>query len=196
MSKLKTFVAESVSPEDFYNSRWEGYVVEEIVRLLGGRTLYRIVVTPALLTDAIFLAASNKCDVFHLSCHGDDTGVELTDGTELSWKELADAFQKANPMPSALILSSCLGGDQGLAQAFEKHKRQPKVIFGTESQNKELTFSGACISWPILYTDLVKRGMRREVFIDAVKKMNQITPHEFVYRRWDGERYLRYPSRK
>jgi hypothetical protein len=99
-------------------------------------------------------------------------------------------------MPSALILSSCLGGDKGIAQAFEKHERRPKVIFGTESQDKKLTFSGACISWPILYTDLVKRGMTKEVFMDAVDKMNRITPHEFVYRRWDGEKYVRHPSRK
>ena len=196
MSTLKIFVAESVSAENFYSSRWEGYVVEEIVRLLGGQTLYRIVITPEFLTKAILLAAKNKYDVFHLSCHGDNTGIGLTDGTDLSWKQLADRFQEGLHMPSALILSSCLGGDKGIAQAFGKHERRPKVIFGTESQDKKLTFSGACISWPILYTDLVKRGMTKEVFMDAVDKMNRITPHEFVYRRWDGEKYVRHPSRK
>ncbi|MGB7434183.1 MAG: hypothetical protein WBR26_04880 [Candidatus Acidiferrum sp.] len=37
MKKLKAFIAESVSPEEFYNRDWEGHVAEEIVRLLGGK---------------------------------------------------------------------------------------------------------------------------------------------------------------
>jgi len=35
MKKLKAFIAESVSPEEFYHRHWEGHVVEEIVRLWG-----------------------------------------------------------------------------------------------------------------------------------------------------------------
>jgi hypothetical protein len=42
MDKFKILVAESISADDFYERDWEGYVVEEIVRLLGGRTFYRI----------------------------------------------------------------------------------------------------------------------------------------------------------
>jgi hypothetical protein len=193
--KLKIFVAESVSEKDFYHRRWEGRVIEEIVRLLGSRTIYRIAMTRKLFAKAVRLAARNKCDVFHLSCHGDKTGIELTDGTELSWEELAEAFQEVDHMPAALIMSSCVGGNAGIARAFEKHKRRPDVIFGTEGKDgKELTFSSACICWPILYKDLVKRGIGPKVFKGAVDKMNRLTRHQFVYRRWDEE-YRRYPRR-
>ena len=65
-------------------------------------------------------------------------------------------------MPRALILSSCLGGDAGAARAFKAQRRRPQVIFGTEGKHK-LTFSGACISWPVLYTELVENGMKRNV---------------------------------
>jgi len=100
-------------------------------------------------------------------------------------------------MPKALILSSCVGGDRGIAQAFKKRKRRPDVIFGAEADEDEnlLSFPGACISWPILYTVLATKGRTREAFKDAVNKMNHITPHRFVYRRWDGQGYRRYPSR-
>jgi len=196
MPKLKIFIAESVSSEDFYDRDCEGHVVEEIVQLLGAHAVYKIVIDREFLSKALLLAAKNRCDVFHLSCHGDSTGIELTDETDLSWKQLADMFQKADPMPRVLTLSSCLGGDNGLAKAFTKAKRRPDVIFGAEAEVDDnlLTFPSACISWSILYTGLVEGRISRKVFKDAVDKMNEITLHEFVYRRWDGNRYLRYPS--
>ena len=70
------------------------------------------------------------------------------------------------------------------------------MIFGAEADEEEclLTFPGACISWPILYTSLATRGKNPKAFKDAVKKMNLITPHRFVYRRWDGKEYRCYRS--
>jgi len=196
MMKLKVFTAESVSPEDFYDRDWEGHIVEEIVRLLGGKASYRIVLNDELLCRAIKTASDNDYDVFHLSCHGSEKGIKLSDKTRISWEELADHFQKAKNLPKALILSSCVGGDSGIARAFTKRKRRPQVIFGAEAKEKKhlLTFPGACISWPILYTVLTTRGMNPTAFKDAVNKMNQITPHRFVYRRWDKTKYRRYPK--
>jgi hypothetical protein len=198
MANLKVFVAESVSAKDFYNRDWEGRAVEEIVRLLSGRTSYRIVMTSALLRKAIESASEREYDIFHLSCHGDREGIQLTDKTEIDWNELADLFQEAKPMPRALILSSCVGGDSGIAHAFKKRRRRPNVIFGAEASGKKdvLTFPGACISWPILYTELLRRGMSPDVFKDAINKMNSVTPHQFVYRRWNEGRYLRYPPKE
>jgi len=197
MTKLKAFIAESVSPEDFYDRDWEGRVVEEIVRLLNGKTSYRIVLNAELLRKAIKMASENEYDIFHLSCHGDEEGIQLTDETNMSWDELADCFQKADGMPKVLILSSCVGGDRGIVRAFKERKRRPQVIFGSEGKKKHtITFPGACIAWPILYTALATEGLTREAFKDAVKKMNHVTPHRFVYRRWDGQNYRRYPSQE
>lgn len=198
MNKLKVFIAESVSPEDFYDRDWEGHVVEEIVRLLGGKASYRIVLNAELLCRAIKTASENDYDIFHLSCHGSGQGIRLSDKTRISWERLADYFQKASDMPKALILSSCVGGDGGIARAFKDRKRRPQVIFGAEANDKKhlLTFPGACISWPILYTVLATRGMNPVAFKDAVNKMNQITSHRFVYRRWDKTKYRRYPSQE
>lgn len=101
-------------------------------------------------------------------------------------------------MPEALILSSCIGGDHGIARAFEECKQRPDVIFGAEANEDEhlLTFPGACVSWPILYTALATKGMSPDAFRDAVNKMNKVTTHRFVYRRWDGKKYRRYPSQE
>lgn len=106
MKKLKVFIAESVSPEDFYNRDWEGHVVEEIVRLLDGKASYRIVLNAELLCRAIKTASENDYDIFHLSCHGDEVGIRLSNQKDLSWDELADCFQKGGP-------------DSGSARSFQ-----------------------------------------------------------------------------
>jgi hypothetical protein len=196
MARLKVFVAESVKPEEFYHRCWEGHVVEEIVRLLDGKTSYRMVLNADLLRKAIKTASENGYNVFHLSCHGSKSGISLSDKTNISWDELAELFQRAEQMPKALVLSSCVGGDRGIARAFKERKKRPQVIFGAEASDEEhlLTFPGACVSWPILYTSLATGGMTPEAFKDAVRKMNRITNHEFVYRRWHKGKYRRYPS--
>lgn len=195
---MKVYVAESVSAADFFHRRWEGHVVEEIARLLGGRAYHRIVITRDLLAEAIRRATKSECDVFHLSCHGNSSGLALTSGEELSWDELGAAFETAGYAPGALVLSSCLGGDRGAARAFKDRTPRPKVIFGSEGDDENnLTFAGACVAWPILYTELESRGMAREVFREAIDKMNTVAGHEFIYWRWDDDRdgYRRYPTR-
>ena len=59
MKKMRAFIPESVSPEEFYNRDWEGHVAEEIVRLLDGKASYRIVLNAKMLRRAI-KAASDK----------------------------------------------------------------------------------------------------------------------------------------
>jgi hypothetical protein len=195
MMKLKVFVAESVHATDFYARDWEGHVVEEIVRLLRGKASYRIVLNKKLLRKAIKTASDKGYGIFHLSCHGDKDGIRLTNRTDISWDELADCFQTGKTMPAALIISSCVSGDGGIARAFAKRKHRPRVIFGSEGRkNHRITFAGACISWPILYTVLATRGMGADAFKDAVRKMNKITAHRFVYRRWADTGYRRYRS--
>jgi hypothetical protein len=193
---MRAYVAESATAVDFFERRWEGHVVEEIVRLLGGRVFYRIVMTSSLLDRALNNALNRTCDVFHLSCHGDELGIQLTDGTDLSWDELALKFERATYAPKALVLSSCIGGDRGAARAFQGNTFRPDVIFGSEADEPlEITFPGACVAWPILYTELSTLGMARSVFREAVDKMNRVTIHRFVYWRLDDDRYLRYPPR-
>ena len=197
MQKFKVFIAESVFPEDFYADDREGHVVEAMARVLHWKATYKIALNAETLCRAIKASSSGGYDILHLSCHGSAKGIQLTDETELSWSELADCFQQVERIPQALVISSCVGGDGGIARAFRDRKRRPSVIFGAEGKaTRRITFTGACITWPILYTALAKGGLTRDAFKDAVTKMNLITKHEFVYRRWHDGKYRRYPSRK
>jgi hypothetical protein len=194
MQKFKVFIAESVFAEDLYGGNREGEVIEAIARVLHWKSSHKIVLNPDILCKAIYAASKGDYDILHLSCHGDEDGIQLSDETELSWSELADRFQDMKWIPKALVISSCVGGDRGIARAFANRKRKPSVIFGAEGKRgRRITFPGACISWPILYTLLARAGLTRDAFKDAVTKMNLITNHEFVYRRWSQNKYRRYP---
>jgi hypothetical protein len=195
MHKLKVFIAESVTHEDFYNRDWEGHAAEEIIRLLDGRTRYRMILNKTLLRRAIKEAATviTVFSIFHVMVM--KTGVQLSGNRDVSWQELAEYFQKAKSAPEALVLSSCAGGDAGIARAFEQLDRRPTVIFGAEATKEDdlITLPSACISWSILYSVLATEGMTPDAFKEAVTKMNKVTPHQFVYRRWDDKGYRRYP---
>jgi hypothetical protein len=196
MKTYKILIAESVFAKDFYKNNREGQVVEAIAHVLHWQSEYKIALDKSHLCKAIKVAAQDGYDIFHISCHGDADGIQLTDETEVSWDDLADCFQGLNHIPKALVISSCVGGDSGVAHAFRSKKLRPTVIFGAEAQDpNEITFSGACISWPILYTLLARTGLTPEAFKEAVAKMNLITKHEFVYRRWQDGKYRRYPVR-
>lgn len=197
MNKYKILIAESVAPEDFYDEDCEGHVVQAMAKVLHWKSTYKVALNAETLCRAIKHASKGGYDILHISCHGDKKGIELTDETDISWAELAEYFQDAGDAPRALVLSSCVGGDAGIADAFRKCKHRPSVIFGAEGKKKlRITFPGACISWPILYTSLARRGLTRKAFQDAVTKMNLITKHKFVYRRWDEGKYRRYPRHK
>lgn len=197
MKKFNILITESVFAKDFYDNDREGQVVEAIARVLGWESDYKIALDRKNLRRAIKTACADDYDILHLSCHGDEEGIQLTDETLLSWDELADCFQERERMPSALVMSSCVGGDRGIARAFGQRKRWPEVIFGSEATKpNEITFPGACIAWPILYTSLATRGMTRDAFKDAVRKMNLVTKHKFIYRRWDRDQYRRFPRRQ
>ena len=196
MKKFKILIAESVAPDDFYAEDCEGHVVQAIAKVLHWKSSHKVALDVKTLRRAINHASNSGYDILHLSCHGDEKGIELTDETQLSWDELADCFQDAGHTPHALVISSCVGGDAGVADAFRNRKCRPSVIFGAEGKKeRRITFPGACISWPILYTSLASQGLTRDAFKDAVTKMNLITKHDFVYRRWHEGKYRRYPTR-
>lgn len=194
---MKVYIAESVSPENFYDRVWEGHFIDEFVRLMGRRAFYKIVITPQYLDAALADAAQNKCGVFHLSCHGDKSGIRLTDGTDIDWSDLADRFEKAQFSPRALVLSSCIGGHACVSKAFRDQEYKPKVLFGSEAEEPDnLAFESACIAWSLLYTELLTISPDFGRLKDVVRKLNLIMPHQFVYRRWNDETrsYRRFPA--
>lgn len=191
---IGVFIAESVSPEDFYERRADGHAANEVLKLRGQRTEYRVVMTEELLRRAIQEATDGGFDVFHFFSHGNDEGVELTDGTWLSWLDFARLMKPFASPRRRLVVSSCQGGHAGLTKALEKTGALFATVFGSTAPT--VKFTESCLAWSILYNSLAGHGYTRAELRKTLDVINAAVEGDFVYRRWTGVVYGRYPLPK
>lgn len=193
-SGVSVFIAESVSDEDFYERRADGHAANEVLKLRGQRTEYRVVITEELLKRAIEEAVEGGFDVFHFSSHGNDEGVSLTDRTWLSWLRFARLIKPFADPDRHLVVSSCQGGHAGLTKALEKTGAVFATVFGSTAP--AVHFTESCLAWSILYNRLADHGYERAQLKKTLDVVNSAVEGDFVYRRWTGTAYRRYPVPK
>jgi hypothetical protein len=196
---FKVFIAESNDPEDFYFGQLDGFAANEVLKVRRIRTRYRVVFNREMLRKAIAEATKWEADIFHLSCHGGEEGIQLCDqrtsGDVLSWEEVAADFQPFATQNKVLVNSSCMGGHRGVAEAFRKAKSRFGYICGSTSE--AVTFHDSCVAWSILYNVPSNDGTTgSRTFRTAIDKINSVVSGNFVYRRWDKDikRYRTHPS--
>jgi hypothetical protein len=189
---LSVMVAESVGPRDFYLRRTDGYAAYEVLRIQQIRAEYRVVLDKARLIRAIAEACMYRFKVFHLSCHGNDDGIGLSDGSSLDWLSLGRLFRKYASAEKVLVLSCCSGGYVGVTKAFQKQNIVFGFVFGSTAKDG-VGFTDSCLAWSILYSRLLEYGFALDELRDTLDKINITVPGKFMYRRWHASRYLRYP---
>ncbi len=111
-------VVESPSSMDLLDSRTEGRVLLESLRISQLQATYNLVTDEATLNEAFgnrLVQAIGYHDCFpivHLSLHGNNCGVELTNGHFIEWHRLRDYLLPLNQaMGDGLIvaMSACFG---------------------------------------------------------------------------------------
>lgn len=193
MSKLKSvFIVEALRPADFYEGCLDGRAAGEMLRILGTRMEYRIAFTRPLIERAIGEAKAGDFEILHVSSHGDKTGIEITNGKELNWAEFVDLIKPASGPDKALVMATCGGGDVELTKALVAAGVVFGWVFGSTAES--VHFSDSCIAWSILYNRLFDHGFKRKDLMVTLKAINAAIVGDFVYRRWDGKKYRRYPS--
>jgi len=190
---LSVLIAESVSRDDFYDRRTDGYAANEILRIQQVRSDYRLVLDRRLLVRAVNSAAAQNFTVFHLSCHGDDDGILLADEDFVDWLNLGVLLRGYARMDRALVLSCCSGGYVGVTKAFEKSGVFFGYVFGSTSVSG-VGFTDCCLAWSILYSQILEYGLSAANLRKTLDKINYAVPGDFSYRRWDGQTYLHYPA--
>lgn len=131
---ISVVVAESVGPRDFYLRRTDGYAAHEVLRIQQTTADYRVSLDKARLIRAIAEAHLYKFKVFHLSCHGNDDGVVLSDGCFLDWLSLGKLFRRYASEDRVLVLSCCSGGYVGVTKAFKKENIVFGFVFGSTAK--------------------------------------------------------------
>lgn len=146
--KLSVFVLESESASDLLDSRCEGHGVQEIVRLLEGKSVHRQVGTRAEFESELRIFARSGCDVLHISAHGNSECIALTNGETITWNEL---FTLLEPVinDKYLFLSSCSAfGSNRLIKLFQSVDQRPFVVFGT---SQDVLWPQALLAWSAIY---------------------------------------------
>lgn len=195
MSKLKSvYILESLKPKDFYKRSLDGHAANEVLRVLGTRTEYRIAFTKALIERAIKEAVAGDFEVLHFSSHGHGGGIRLTDGTRLTWAEFAEIVRPASGSDKALVMATCGGGDKELTKALAAADVTFGWVFGSTAD--EVYFVDSCLAWSILYNRLYDHGFARKGLKVTLKAINAAIIGDFVYRRWTGKKYRHFPAKQ
>ena len=191
---MKVLIIESSAPKDFYNDQLDGPLTLQLLKILSDTATLRYVLNKSHFEKAIEEAAERSCDVVHISCHGSTKGLSLADKTRITWRHLADLFDREDYSPKALVMSSCCGNSSGIGPCFEENTNRPEIIFGSTDVR---TYDEYAVAWAILYRTFFF-GITTERARVALAHINAVVNPAFKYRRWIDEekRYRFYPGPK
>jgi hypothetical protein len=174
-SNYFVYIIESPAPGDLLDGRTEGNVLLNSLRLAGVRPWYSLATNLATFRIALLnrlgeaMKALQSRPVIHLSVHGNDRGVELTDGTFLTWETLREELRPiTNWMQGNLLIcmSSC-AGSSGCRMAMHEEADHP--FYALVGNTGSPDWSSAAVAFVAFYHRLF-RGANLH---DAVRAMNE-----------------------
>jgi hypothetical protein len=199
---MKTvYIIDSNYPEDHYLDRADGSITQYILKALNIRADLRLALDREYFETAVERALTDGCDVLHISCHGDDDGIGLTDDDPdipsrqgILWDDFVDLFQGRHDPPQALVMSACCGASSKLGSAFTKVRKRPQMIIGPTDKRPAADYVAA---WSLLYRVCRREGIKKDPTQNVLHDICAVVHENFRYLRWDDERerYLRYPGK-
>ena len=123
IEKAKVLIVESSGPQDVH-----GLWSLPSMLSINARLIYAV--DEKHFKKAVARAAKLRCNVLHVSCHGREEGISLTDDTSIDWPDFVQMFTDNRYSPKALVMSSCWGAVDEIADEFEKVRFKPDIIFG------------------------------------------------------------------
>jgi len=196
----KVFIIDSNFPEDHFHDRADGVVTQYILKALGLRADLRLALDRKHFTAGVKRALKARCDVLHISTHGDADGVALCDdqlGSStrqgFTWVDFVGLFQGEQNVPTALVLAACKGASRGLVEAFAQAEKRPMIIVGSSDDRYPADYVAA---WALLYRQFQRSGITRDTAQSALDSICAVVHKKFRYYRWDDSRncYLLYPG--
>ncbi|HAT6802184.1 TPA: hypothetical protein JAN03_09170 [Citrobacter freundii] len=146
MKKQKILIIESRSDIDIYDGRKEGITLKEILALHGVHAKNFEIVNRKMLIKALKVAQREHMKYVHISAHGTDKGIILTDEEVVTWK---DFDQMAWPIlrNKCICFSSCSVG-RGVAELFKNHKSFCNAII---APTRDITWGEGLVAYSAFY---------------------------------------------
>lgn len=193
VEKVRALIVESSGPQDFYSKELDGPLTYSLSKLLGIDAKLVYAINKAHFRKAVALAASQHRNVLHISCHGRENGITLTDKTRIDWPEFVQMFTDNRYSPKALVMSSCWGAVDEIADEFEEVHFRPDIIFGATDDR---CYNEYAVAWTILYNAFSRGGVDRDVAREALRAIYVTAHKNFRYLRWHDQKkeYVQFPG--
>ena len=168
------FILESPSDEDLLEERMEGKALSTAFNLASIPHTYNLVATKKAFTTALSwrlheaIKSHQKAPILHISMHGNDDGVALTNGDFISWDDLRKELTPLlNNMGGGLLIcmSSCYG-TSGCRMAMHEDIVYP--FWALIGNSKATMWADAAVAYITFYHQFFK-GIQVEEAVTAMK---------------------------
>jgi hypothetical protein len=176
MSDIKTFqvfIIESPSSQDLFDNRSEGKLIQQALAIAEIRTTLKVAVDGERFVNALaacgqqLMSQHVQVPVLHISAHGDERGIQLTNKEFLAWADLQNRLGQLNEaLDGELVvsMSSCQGA-RAWNMALNQNPPAYSVLVGSEH---EPTWSETAIGFAVFYHLLAVQ----KTIAEAVEGMN------------------------
>ena len=175
--KFFVYVIESPSAPDLYHKRSESEMIKKALSLHGIHCVTRLTISKESFEAAIKIGLpeemkffSGLTPVLHISAHGEQNGLQLSNADEITWHELKNLLLPINKALNGgllLCMSSCKGFSACRMAMNSNNDAHP--FFAVIGNTKEPTWSDTAIAYSSFY-HLIAKG---EYIIDAVEAMRK-----------------------
>jgi hypothetical protein len=170
--QLSLQIIESPSPDEIFDARTEGSVLNAALNIAGISVYYNVAVNMNKFIDALSLFmdrnanAPDALPILHLSMHGYREGVSLTDDFCLTWDSLRDLLLYVAKGKLLVCMSSCYGFS-GCRMAMSEHPQLP--FLALVGHDAEVNLDDAAIGYAAFYHQLFK-GSTVPQAVEAMQK--------------------------
>lgn len=171
------YIVESPSAPDMYHRRFEGDILQKALALDEILSAHRIAVSRDAFNAAVQMGlgqemmqwCKDQVPIIHISAHGSQEGLQLTDKTVMPWSDLKQLLLPVNEALKGnliICMSSCEGA-AACRMAMTQDEKEAYPFFGVVGHSKTPTWSDTAVGFASFY-HLIKKGY---YLTDAVKGM-------------------------
>jgi hypothetical protein len=192
---FSVYIVESPSALDMYHKRFEGEIISKSLSLIGIASTHRIAVSLDAFQAALTVGFQTHLKemaalpfVVHISAHGTDDGVQLTDGSVIEWQTLRTMVSPINKsLEGALVLcmSSC-GGFSACRMAMQDGELPFGGVIGSTGSP---TWGDTTIAYSSFY-HLLAKGRSLGEALEAMKTASGDPTFEGINAQTAQEIYL------
>ncbi|MCW2096357.1 UNVERIFIED_ORG: hypothetical protein M2382_002895 [Enterobacter sp. BIGb0239] len=177
--KPQVFIIESLDPDDEGNGRMEGIVLANILRMDNKSPEYRYVRNKKQLEIALKEFEKTNFRYLHISAHGNNEELVLTDDTRIRFPDLATILKPYSYHRRMFISACCMVNEQLAAALFNKCE-----LYSVIGPMDKVGFSEAALFWSTYYHLMFKKNaknMSGENIADVLKKLSSLFDIEMRY---------------